>query len=609
MDSANDPITLEIVKNALSSLADEMALVILRSAHSPIVRDSMDYSSAICDRTGQIIAQGLTNPVHLGSFPDVMSRIVRHHSHDMAAGDSFLINDPYGSGGMHLPDVFLIKPIYVDGELEGYAATVVHHADLGGMAPGSMALQATEIFQEGLRIPILKLFERGALNQGVMRILEANSRTPDALRGDLGAQIAACATCSTGFEQLVRKYGSGAFRGFLVELHDYAERLMIQALRAMPEGEYEYEDFVDGLGNHPAPIRFKVRIAIAAGRIVIDWDGTSGQVKGAINGPVAITRSVALAAVRCAIDMDIPNFAGYMRPIEVRAPLGSIVNPELPAACAARGVIAYRMLDTLFGALAKVPGSRIPALGEGGPSVVSFGGWRGSSAWLITDGILGTWGGRAAQDGVDGIASPGANLSNQPVELIEARFPLKITHYGFVPNSGGGGKFRGGMAMQRGYELLDDQASVSVRSDRRAHLPAGSAGGLPGSPSLTYLVKDTGSQLLPVMPMETLIVSRGDQLLHIAAGGGGYGDPLERNPTAVLEDVLDDRMDIGMAREVYGVVISSGTPEIDASATRGLRAELRSTSQGERLQRQLEQFARRNNLPEADVTGRQDPTA
>ena len=179
----------------------------------------------------------------------------------------------------------------------------------------------------------------------------------------------------------------------------------------------------------------------------------------------------------------------------------------------------------------------------------------------------------------------------------------------FVPNSGGGGKFRGGLAIQRGYELLDDQASVSVRSDRRAHLPAGSAGGLPGSPSLTYLVKDTGSQLLPVMPMETLIVSKGDRILHIAAGGGGYGDPLERDPTAVLEDVLDDRMDNGMAREVYGVVISTGTPEIDATDTRGLRAALRSTSQVERLQRQFEQFARRNNLPEADVTGRHDPTA
>jgi N-methylhydantoinase B len=604
MASNSDPITLEIVKNALSSLADEMALVILRSAHSPIVRDSMDYSSAICDRTGQIIAQGLTNPVHLGSFPDVMSRIVADHSHDMGAGDSFLINDPYGSGGMHLPDIFLIKPIYVDGELEGYAATVVHHADVGGMAPGSMALQATEIFQEGLRIPILKLFERGALNQGVMRLLEANSRTPDALRGDLGAQIAACATCSSGFEQLVRKYTSAAFRGFLVELHDYAERLTRQALREMPAGEYEYEDFVDGLGSHPVPIRFKVRIAIADGRIVIDWDGTSRQVKGAINGPVAITRSVALAAVRCAIDMDIPNFAGYMRPIEVRAPLGSIVNPELPAACAARGVIAYRMLDTLFGALAKVPGSRIPAMGEGGPSVVSFGGWRGSNAWLITDGILGTWGGRAALDGVDGIASPGANLSNQPVELIEARFPLKITHYGFVPNSGGGGKFRGGLAIQRGYELLDDQASVSVRSDRRAHLPAGSAGGLPGSPSLTYLTRDSGSQLLPVMPMETLLVSKGDKLVHIAAGGGGYGDPLERDPTAVLDDVLDDKIDVGMAREVYGVVIASGTCEIDKQATRRLRAELRSMSQGDRLRRQFTQFARRNGLPETDVTGR-----
>lgn len=604
MAIVDDPITLEIVKNALSSLADEMALVILRSAHSPIVRDSMDYSSAICDRNGHIIAQGLTNPVHLGSFPDVMGHIVRRHSQAMVAGDSFLVNDPYGSGGMHLPDVFLIMPVYVDGELEGYAATVVHHADLGGMAAGSMALQATEIFQEGLRIPIVKLFERGVLSQSVMSILEANTRTPDALRGDLGAQIAACNTCSAGLGHLVRKYGSERFRQILVTLHDYAEKLMRQALSAMAPGQYEYEDFVDGLGDRPTPIRFKVIITIDTGRIVIDWDGTSPQVKGAINGPIAITHSVALAAVRCAIGTDIPNFAGYMRPIEVRAPLGCIVNPTMPAACAARGVIAYRMLDTLFGALAKVPGSRIPAMGEGGPSVVSFGGWLGSRAWLITDGILGTWGGRAAQDGVDGIASPGANLSNQPIELIEARFPLKITQYGFVPNSGGGGKHRGGLAIQRGYELLADEASASVRSDRRSHLPAGSAGGLPGTPSLTYLVTKSGTQLLPVMPMETISLMKGSIIYHIAAGGGGYGDPLERAPMAVVNDLLDQKLDIAMAREIYGVIMSSEAGGFDPIATQQLRVKLRSLSLSDRLILQLRLFEAANKLPAGDAVGK-----
>ncbi|GAA0294886.1 hydantoinase B/oxoprolinase family protein [Sphingomonas oligophenolica] len=572
MTTTSDPITLEIVKNALSSLADEMALVILRSAYSPIVRDSMDYSSAICDLSGDIIAQGLTNPVHLGSFPDVMRNIVANHSDGMVPGDAFLVNDPYGGGGMHLPDVFLIKPIYLDGALEAFAATVVHHSDLGGIAPGSMGLQATEIFQEGLRIPVVKLFEAGKINPTVTAFLEANSRTPVELRGDLSAQIASVEACERGMIQLVGKYGSTAFRGYLAELHAYAERLMRQEIGRMPDGVYEHEDFVDGLGENPDPIRFKVKITISGGDVVVDWTGTSPQVKGAINGPIPITNSVALTAIRCAIGADIPNFAGYMRPIKIVAPLGTIVNPTLPAACAARGVIAYRMLDTLFGALAKVPGSRIPALGEGGPSVVSFSGWDGGKAWLITDGILGTWGGRASLDGVEGISSPGANLSNQPIELIEARLPLKILRYGFATNSGGGGKHRGGLATIRAYELTADEGTLNLRSDRRDHLPAGAAGGLPGSPSMTYLGHQGAERLLPVMPMETITVSKGMQLVHIAAGGGGYGDPRERESDAVLGDVLDGRITASLARDVYGVVLAADERSVDVEATVALRA-------------------------------------
>jgi N-methylhydantoinase B len=587
MSQASDPITLEIVKNALSSLADEMALVILRSAYSPIVRDSMDYSSAICDRHGEIIAQGLTNPVHLGSFPNVMKIIMDDHLAEMAPGDAYLVNDPYGGGGMHLPDVFLIKPVYVDGEVEGFAATVVHHSDLGGIAPGSMGLQATEIFQEGLRIPIVKLFEKGVLNRTVTAFLEANSRTPVELRGDLSAQIASVEACDRGLIQLVEKYGSALFRSYLAELHAYAERLMRQEIGRMPDGVYEREDFVDGLGDTPEPIRFKVTITIAGGDITVDWTGTSKQVKGAINGPIPITNSVALTAVRCAIGADIPNFAGYMRPVKIVAPAGTIVNPVLPAACAARGVIAYRMLDTLFGALMKIPGSRIPALGEGGPSVVSFSGWKDGKAWLITDGILGTWGGRATLDGVEGISSPGANLSNQPIELIEARLPLKILKYGFAKDSGGAGRHRGGLATVRAYELLADEGTLNLRSDRRDHLPAGSVGGLPGSPSITFLQESGSERLLPVMPMETIRVSKGAKLVHIAAGGGGYGDPLTRDPQAVLLDVLDGRITADFARDVYGVALAGDSRALDQDGTARLRTQGTGAKADEATQRRL----------------------
>lgn len=592
MSALSDPITLEIVKNGLSSLADEMALVILRSAYSPIVRDSMDYSTAICDRHGEAVAQGLTNPIHLGAFPDVMQILVAEHLDDMQPGDAFLVNDPYGGGGMHLPDVFLIKPLFIDGELEGFAGTLVHHADLGGIAPGSMGLQATEIFQEGLRIPIVKLFDRGEPNPTVFAFLKANSRMPTELMGDLSAQIAAVKACEKGYVDLVHKYGSERFRGYLAELHDYTEQLMRSAIGRMADGVYENVDFLDGLGETPEPIRFQVKITISGEEIDIDWTGTSPQVKGAINGPMPATKSMAYVGIRAAIDVEIPGFAGFMRPIRVSAPPGTIVNPVLPAACAARGIICFRMLDTLLGALNKIDGSQIPALGEGGPSVVSFSGWRDGKAWLITDGILGSWGGRSAIDGVEGISNPGVNLSNQPIELIEARLPIRLLHYGFATDSGGAGEYRGGQAIVRGYELLAEEGTLNLRSDRRRHLPTGVDGGLPGSPSLTFLsVVGEAERLLPVAPMETTKVAKGSRLVHVTAGGAGYGNPLKRDPKAVASDVRDGRISASFAKDVYGVALNGA--DVAVEETDRLRKEL-ATNTPDLANRQRTLFDRSN---------------
>lgn len=592
MSTLSDPITLEIVKNGLSSLADEMALVILRSAYSPIVRDSMDYSTAICDRNGDAIAQGLTNPIHLGAFPDVMQILVADHLEDMNPGDAFIVNDPYGGGGMHLPDIFLIKPLFVDGAIEGFAGTLVHHADLGGIAPGSMGLQATEIFQEGLRIPIVKLFDRGVANPTALAFLEANSRMPIELMGDLSAQIAAVKACEKGYVDLIRKYGSERFRAYLIELHDYSEQLMRKAIGRMADGVYENVDYLDGLGEVPEPIRFQVKVTISGEEIDIDWTGTSPQVKGAINGPMPTTRSMAYVGIRAAIDVEIPGFSGYMRPIRVSAPIGTIVNPVLPAACAARGVICFRMLDTLLGALNKIEGSQIPALGEGGPSVVSFSGWRDGKAWLITDGILGSWGGRSTLDGVEGISNPGVNLSNQPIELIEARLPIRVLHYGFATDSGGAGRFRGGQAIVRGYELLAEEGTLNLRSDRRKHLPTGVDGGLPGSPSLSFLsVVGEPERLMPVLPMETTRVALGSRLVHVTAGGGGYGDPLKRDPEAVADDVRDGRISTAFAKDVYGVSLDGNA--VAEEETGRLRAVLRD-DMDELPVRQRELFDRSN---------------
>ncbi|PUA18420.1 hydantoinase B/oxoprolinase family protein [Glaciimonas sp. PCH181] len=599
MSTQLDPITLEIVKNALSSIADEMALVILRTAYSPIVRDSMDYSTAVCDREGRTIAQGLTLPIHLGSFPSAMRTLIAQHGESMRAGDAFIMNDPYTSGGMHLPDVYIILPIHFEGKLEGFAATIVHHTDVGGLMPGSMALNATEIYQEGLRIPLVKLFSEGTPNQAIFDIFATNSRMPTQLLGDLRAQIAACHACERGILHLLQKYGSSSFNEYVNALHDYSEKLTRNAISQMPDGEYEAIDYIDGLGESGEPIVFKVKIIVSGEELAIDWNGTHPQVRGAINCPIATTISVAFAAVRAVASVDIPNCDGFARPITVRAEAGSLVNAVEPAACAARGVIAYRMFDTLMLAFAKVVPERVPAAGEGGPTVVSMSGRKAGKSWLITDGILGSWGGRQLKDGVDGISSPLANMSNQPIELIEARLPIRVTSYGLVKDSGGAGKHRGGLAIKREYESTEEGANFTVRSDRRLHLPQGLNGGFPGSPSLNILHDDADGELLPVMPMGLNPIKKGQVFTHIAAGGAGHGNPIERDPQDVLADILDDKISTSLARELYGVVLTKGGDAIDETSTRQSREKLAKVSFEQRAQTQIEIFGTTNAIKPA----------
>ena len=572
-----DPITFEVVKNALSSIADEMALVIMRSAYSPVVRDSMDYSTALCDRHGQIIAQGLTLAVQLGAFPDGMRHLLAQYGNDVKEGDIFLFNDPYGSGGQHLPDIYVIKPVFHEGQLEGWACTMAHHSDVGGIAPGSTAMHATEIHQEGLTLPTLKLYEQGKPNTTLFRIIEKNTRQPVQVLGDLKAQLAACAIGERGYLRLLKKYGAATLHPYLEELQDQAERMMRQVIRDIPDGVYKFEDWIDGIGDLPEPIKIAVTVTVKGDEVDIDLSGTSGQVPAAINCPISMVNSVAYCAIRCMTSTGIPNCQGYMRPIKIRAPEGTIVNPLAPAACAARGVIGYRVFDAIIGALAQVVPDKVIAGGEGGPTLLSIGGRHRNKAFVLTEVMVGNWGARATKDGVEGISNPAANLSNQPVELIEAELPLEITHYALVPDTGGAGKHRGGLAFSREYRLTADEAVFTLRSDRRDHPPYGIAHGQPGAPSRNLLIQDGKSEVLPTMPMKAMQLRKGDIFRHISAGGGGYGDARERDPALVLGDVIAGKVSREAARDVYGVAIEGG--KVDAAATARLRSALRTAAQ------------------------------
>ena len=573
-DSRIDPITLEIIKNALSSVADEMALVLMRSAYSPVVRDSMDYSTALCDHNGAVIAQGLTLAAQLGAFPDAMHYLKEQYAGRMSPGDIFIMNDPYGAGGQHLPDIYVIQPLFWEGGIEGYACTMAHHSDVGGIAPGSIAIHATDIYQEGLRLPMLKLYEAGKANETLFQILEKNTRQPVQVLGDLRAQLAACTVGERGFLDLLKRYGGRAVRPYLDAIMRQAERMMREFIRGIPDGSYRFEDWIDGLGESPQPLKIAVCVSVRGDEVEVDFTGTSAQVQGAINCPIAMVRSCSYCAIRCVTSPDIPNCEGYMRPLRVIAPQGTILNPLLPAACAARGVMGYRVFDAIMGALAQVLPQRVVAAGEGGPTLFAVGGYHAGRPFVLTEVMVGTWGARAGKDGIEGISNPAANLSNQPVELIEAELPLEVVRYGLVQDSGGAGEHRGGLAFVREFRLLADEAVFTTRADRRDHPPYGFAGGQVGGASRNTLISGAGERVLPTMPMEAVKWRSGDVFRHVSAGGGGFGDALSRDPALVLADLLDEKISLGAARDLYGVVCDSG--RVDATATKNLRERQRS---------------------------------
>lgn len=577
MKSGIDPISFEVIRNALSSIADEMALVIMRSAYSPVVRDSMDYSTALCDRHGQIIAQGLTLAVQLGAFPDAMRIILALPEGSVRPGDVFISNDPYGSGGQHLPDIYVIKPIFDGASLEGYACTMAHHCDVGGIAPGSTAIHATDIHQEGLTLPLLKLYEEGRPNETLFRVIEKNTRQPIQVLGDLRAQLAACGIGERGYLGLLRRYGGGeGLRPYLEELQALAERMMRRFIRdTIPDGSYEFVDWIDGIGESPEPLAIRVRVTVRDDEVDVDFEGTAAQVPAAINCPIAMIHSSTYCAIRCVTSPDIPNCEGYMRPVKIRVPEGTILNPRAPAACAARGVMGYRVFDAIMGALARAVPERVIAAGEGGPTLFSIGGRQDGRPFVLTEVMVGTWGARAAKDGVEGISNPAANLSNQPVELIEAELPLEVVRYGLVQDSGGAGTRRGGLAFERAFRLLADEAVFTLRADRRDHPPYGLAGGAGGTGSRNVLESAAARRELPTMPMEAIRIRRGDVLHHVAAGGGGHGDPLDRDPALVLDDVLDDKVSIEAARHLYAVAIDPVRLRVDEDGTASLRAAAR----------------------------------
>lgn len=575
---AINPITREIIQTALAAAADEMSLGLYRTAYSTIVRDCLDYSTSLCDANGEMIAQGVTIPFHLGSVPFALATLFKKYGNDMQPGDIFILNDPF-DGGMHIPDIFIVKPVFWEGERVAFAVSTAHHLDMGGRLPGSSACDNTEIFQDGLRIPWLKLYRRGEADEAIFALIRANVRVPEMTIGDIRAQLAACHIGERAVHDLIRRYGVTTFTTCAADLIDYTERLMRAEIASWPDGSYTFTDYMDSDGVGGPRTTIQVTLTVEGDTITADFTGSSPQVRGALNSTLSFTASVVALCVRAVLQEEIPNTAGMFKPLKIIAPPGTVVNVEMPGASSMRGVTGFRMADAVWGALAGLLPDRVLAAGEGGNTLVIIGGQRpNKTPYVYYELLSGTWGARPDRDGNDGLCNPANVASNIPVEQAECEYPVRIERYGLVDDSGGAGRFRGGLAIEREWRLLSGEAHLAIRSDRRDHLPYGLYGGQPGTPStnLLYAADDEANAhgaLLPTMISTSM--KAGERIYHKQAGGGGWGDPLERTPSEVARDVKNGKVSLASAQSAYGVLLDAATLTVDEAATAALRQTMR----------------------------------
>ena len=479
-----DPFQLELIKSCFDTIADDMALTLMRTAHSGIVRDSLDFSTALLDADGLTLAQGICTPMHMGSFYDAMRKLIAQYDQRIDPGDVFIFNDPYAAEGQHLPDIYITTPVFTresptaKSRIVAWATTVAHHSDVGGIVAGSNALGAEEIFQEGLRLPIVKFMARGEPNHALWDVIALNVRTPEKVMGDLQAQLAACRSGEREMLELFDRYGVDSVLDYGTHLQDYAERLTRAEIAEFPDGVYEFTDHIEGLGENPELVVVKTTVAVAGEDVSIDFTGTSDQIKGGINPTFPFTKASCYAALRSVMVSDIPNCHGFTVPITVTAPKGSLVNPLFPSPCGARGITGYRIIDCLFGALAQALPDRVTADTAGGSTLPTIAGYENAKAFVFCETFMGTWGATSEHDGQQGVPHMGANQSNVSIEMIESEYPIRIKEYGMLADTGGAGRYRGGLGLVREYEILSDEAILNVRSDKRRFPPHGCSVGV-----------------------------------------------------------------------------------------------------------------------------------
>jgi N-methylhydantoinase B len=560
--SQSDPATFEIVKNSLYKIAEEMRVVLAKTAYSPLLKSAGDYSCGVFDARGEMVAQGPDLPIHLGSMPDAVRAVVSAFAGDVHENDVFLHNDPY-FGGSHLPDMNVVRPAFHDGQLLGYACLRAHWPDVGSATPGSYGA-VTEIFGEGLRLPPVRLISRGALDVDLEKVILANVRTPEERKGDLGAQLAATRRAGERLNALARRYGGAELIRYMAQVMDYSERLMRAALKDLPDGEGVFEDFCDGDGiaddadGKDAPFRIRLRVKKVADRLVVDFAGTAPQVKGPMNAPLSVSASGVYCGLKTAIDPNnlIPPNSGCWRAIEIKAPEGSVVNAAFPAPVVyANHEISHRVADMVMGALASFLPRQVMACSQGTSAILTLGGIdpRNGRQYVSYETIKGGYGARPNKDGINCIASGISNTMNTPVEIMETSFPVRIERYAINPDSGGAGRYRGGCGVIRVWRLLDGaDATGALCMERMTSPPFGLLGGTAGAAAAVKLTTADGAVRL--LPGKGAFSAPAGSIIEMTTpGSGGFGPPAARDRAAIGRDLLDGYVSTASAQRDYGI--------------------------------------------------------
>jgi N-methylhydantoinase B len=575
-----DPATFEIIKNSLYKVAEEMRVVLAKTAYSPLLKSAGDYSCGVFDARGEMVAQGPDLPIHLGSMPDAVRAVVGTFAADVHDGDVFLHNDPY-FGGSHLPDVNVVRPAFYEGRLLGYACLRAHWPDVGSATPGSYGA-VTEIFGEGLRIPPLRLISRGALNVDLEKLILANVRTPDERKGDLGAQLAATLRATERLKALAQRYGGEELIGYMAQVMDYSERLMRATLMDLPDGEGFFEDSCDGDGiaddesGADAPFRIRLSVKKTADRLIVDFAGTDAQVKGPMNAPLSVTASGVFCGLKTAVDPNnlIPPNSGCWRSIEIRARKGSVVNAEFPAPVVyANHEISHRVADMVMGALVSFMPEQVMACSQGTSAILTLGGVdpRSGRRYVSYETVKGGYGARPNKDGINCIASGISNTMNTPVEIMETAFPVRIERYEVNPDSGGAGRYRGGCGAKRVWRMLEDaDATCALCMERMTSPPFGLLGGTAGAAAVVTLTTPDGvTRRLP--SKGAFAAPAGSVVEMITPGSGGFGPVADRDPAAIGRDLVDGYVSAASAERDYGIADPEGLRK--ATALKDLASE------------------------------------